>query len=277
MNKFSGFPVPPRLNRQSTPQPDPEPAPVTLGPLPTPPMGNEQGKLNEDETQYILRTTLLAEHREDPNVLRFIAAYMRCRDAGQAAREAGLTTQSGRNLRSRPDIHLAIERLTQKSVMKYGYDASEVIEKVKEAVTFDPIELENPDGSYKKHLKDIAPEARRNLKKLRVKNLYETDPNGMKVLVGEIIEYEFYDKLKAAELLGREKDIFKETKKVEHDVTANMASVLLESATRGAERAQAIDVTAQQAQLPAPRADNVIEVEEEENTANLLELAKDDE
>lgn len=214
-------------------------------------MANEQGKLSEDETHFILQSSLLAEHREDPNVLRFIANYLRCRDAKQAAKEAGLTWQAGVNLRARPDIHLAITRLTEKSVMKYGFDATEVVERVKEIAGFDPIELENPDGSFKKHLKDIAPEARRVIKKLKVKNLFETDPNGMKVLVGEIIEYEFWDKMKGVELLGREKDLFKETRKVEHDVTANMASVLLESAQRGSARAEAIDVTPRPA-LPAP-------------------------
>ncbi len=75
------------------------------------------------------------------------------------------------------------------------------------------------------------------------------------VKTGEIISYEFYDKMKATELLGREKELFKETKKVEHDVTRNMASVLLESKRRGDEaHAQVIDVTPNtHKQLPAPK------------------------
>ena len=101
---------------------------------------------------------------------------------------------------------------------------------MKEVVDFDPIELQNPDGTYKSNLHDIAPGARRNIKKLKVKNLYNQveDINGMKsrIIIGEVIEYEFYDKLKSIELVGKEKEMFKNTTRVEHDVTKNMQSVL---------------------------------------------------
>jgi hypothetical protein len=125
--------------------------------------------------------------------------------------------------------------------MKYGFDATEIMERVKEISALDPIELENPDGTFKKHFKDIAPEVRRAIKKLKVKNYYETDPNGFKVLAGEIIEYEFYDKMEAHKLLGQEKNIFKPTQKVEYDVGTNMRDVLLDGAKRGAEKA--IEIT----------------------------------
>ena len=61
------------------------------------------------------------------------------------------------------------------------------------------------------------------------------DINGVKekIIVGEMIEYEFYDKLKASELVGREKDIFKNKSVVEHGVTKDMANILLEAASRG--------------------------------------------
>lgn len=216
--------------------------------VPTPgnnrePAPKRDGALTEDETSFILRTTLLPHHHADPNVIRFIAAYMQCRDTRQAASEAGLDVRSGRNLRARPDIHQAITKLTEKSVMKYGFDASEVIEKVKEIASVDPVEFLRADGSFK-HLHEMAPEARRAIKKFKAKNIFEKDPNGMQVCTGEIIEIELWDKLKASELLGREKEIFKETKKVEHDITSNMASVLLEAKRRGEERfLEAHDVT----------------------------------
>jgi len=194
-----------------------------------PQKGTSQGRLDEDETSFILQTTLLPQHADDPNILRFIAAYMRCRDTRQAAREAGLDPRSGQNLRTRPDIHQAIVKLTEKSVMKYGFDASEVIEKVKEIAAIDPAEFLRPDGSYITDMREIPPESRRAIKKFKAKNLYEKDPNGMRVQVGVLIEVEMWDKLKATEMLGREKELFKETKKIEHDVTSNMAQVLLES------------------------------------------------
>ena len=207
-------------------------------PQPTafPEVTTSQGKLSGDETAFILRTCLLPEHADDPNILRFISNYMVCRDSRQAAKEAGLPPRAGVNLRARPDIHKAIEALTQKSVMKYGFDASEVIEKVKEVAAVDPVEFINPDGSYKTRMEDIAPEARRAIKKFKAKNLFDTDPNGMKTVVGVLIEVELWDKMKAVELLGREKDIFKETRKVQHDVTSNMRDVLLEAKNRADRR-----------------------------------------
>jgi hypothetical protein len=117
-------------------------------------------------------------------------------------------------------------------VQKYGYDAYEVIERVKEISIIDPVCFENPDGTYKTHLSQIDPEARRAIKKFKVKNMYGEDPNGMRTVVGQLVEVELYDKLKGLELLGREKNILKETKKVEHDVTSNMANLLLESKKR---------------------------------------------
>jgi hypothetical protein len=243
-----GMPLPPGF------EPEAQLAPPQMPPPPMPEIEVGQGahssKLSEDESSLILRTTLLPEHASDPNIIRFISHYMRCRDASQAAQEAGLTRKSGKSLLLRRDIYDCIRKLTDKAVIKYGFDADELIEKVKEITYFDPIELENDDGTFKKHMKDIAPEARRVLKKLKVKNTFETDPNGMKIWTGEIIEYEFYDKIKGVELLGREKDLFKETKKVQHDVTANMKDVLLASRDRAEQRV--IDVTPAK-QIEAPR------------------------
>ena len=106
------------------------------------------------------------------------------------------------------------------------------------------------DWSFKTSMREIAPEIRRGIKKFKAKNLYESDPNGMKVLVGQLIEVEFWDKLKAIEMLGREKDIFKETRKIEHDVTGRMADVLLESKRLAQSH---IDGMKDVAQLPSPK------------------------
>lgn len=197
------------------------------------------GKLDDDEVSIILKMTLRPEHREDPNILRFISSYLGCRDTAQAARDAGLQAQSGRHLRNRPDIWACIVKLTEKSVSKFGFDASEVVQKFKEVMDFDPIDLYHPDGRIKE-LSELPPEARRCIKKFKAKNIFEDDANGMPRMVGRLIEYEFYDKMRAGELLGREKDLFVEKKKVEHDVTNDMASLLLESARRADERQVAL-------------------------------------
>lgn len=231
------MPLPKPINR-STATPDARPSvppAEDLGPV----QSDTADSLSEDEIGFLLRTTLLPKHHDDPLVLRYIMAYLDCRDSAQASKEAGIHTSTGRALRQKPDIHACITAITEKALMKYGYDASEVIERLKEFAGLDPIEFENPDGSYKTHMSQIKPEARRAIKSFTVKNLYSKDPNGMNMVSGQIIKVELFDKIKVAELLGREKNILKETKKVEHDVTANMASVLLDSSRRADARALA--------------------------------------
>lgn len=200
----------------------------------------ESGELTENEYGFILDATLSRKRRDDPSVLSFIDNFIRCKNIAQASSEAGIHPSLGYKIRHYKDVANTIQKLIDKSSVKYGFDASEIMERTKEIVDFDPIQVQNSDGTYKSNLHDIAPEARRNIKKMKVKNLYNQveDMNGMKskILIGELIEYEFYDKLKAVELTGKEKEMFKNTTKVEHSVTKDMASILLESARRGKEK-----------------------------------------
>lgn len=235
-NPFPPPPMAPRLSNRAIANSIPVPpglGPITYTPPSSePPATPSVDKLTENEVSMILRTSLTSEHHRDPKVITFISNYLRCRNAAQAAKEAGLNSRDGIHLRNKPDIHLAITKFTEKAVMKYGFDADEIVERLKEIAGLDPLEFENPDGTFKLHMRDIAPEARRAIKKFKARNTYEKDPNGMDVITGQIIEVEYWDKMKAVEFLGREKDLFKETTKVQHDVTKNMASVLLDSKRR---------------------------------------------
>lgn len=208
-------------------------------PLPSIPKPG-RGELTPHEYDFILTATLKPDHRNDPDIIAFIDSFVACKSIQQASEEVGIHRKVGYSLRHRKDIANCIQKLIDKSAVKYGFDQSEIFERVKETVEFDPIMVMNRDGSFKSNLYDIAPEARRVIKKLKVKNLYNQDKdlNGIKrnIIIGEVIEYEFYDKLKAAELVGREKDMFKNTTKVEHGLTKDMESVLLGSAKRAEER-----------------------------------------
>lgn len=207
------------------------PIPSASTPIPRP-----DAALTENEYEFILNDCLKPKHRNEPTVIAFIESFVRCRDIAQASEEAGIHKHLGYKYRHRNDINNAIQKISDRSVVKGGFDTSEILQKMKEVVDFDPIELENPDGTYKRYLHQIAPEARRCLKKLKVKNIIKNveDMNGIKqpLWCGEIIEYEFYDKLKAGELAGKEKDMFKTTTKVQHDVTQDMKEVLLASSRR---------------------------------------------
>ena len=232
---MSGCPLPPKTSRTQTIEEAPLPQERYESP-PIPAMGTPDYMLTDNETAFILKATLRPDQYEDPKVLSFINNYLRCRSSAQAAREAGLATRVGDALRMKPEIHAAIEAITQKAVMKYGYDASELVERTKELANVDLASFENPDGSFKTHLSQLDPEVRRAVKKFKAKNLWGEDANGMKIVTGQLIEVELWDKLKAIDMLAREKNIFKETRKVEHDVTQQMASLLLESQARGQAR-----------------------------------------
>lgn len=196
------------------------------------------------DTMFILRKHLLPQHMADPNVLNYIKSYLQSRDNKQAAKASGLTSLEGANLRKRPDIHAAIAEITQVAIFRTGYDPSEIIHKVKELIDFDPIDLEHEDGGFKTSLKDVPDEARRALRALKVKNTYFLDannmpvlmPNGRRMVETEIISYEFYDKIKSSELIGRENNLFKESKIVTHDISTNMSNTLLESKDRAEQR-----------------------------------------
>lgn len=200
--------------------------------FPKPANSPQRPKVPWEEISLVLSTHLHPTHQSDPLIIKFIKEYLHCRSIGQASKECGISTRQGTSLIRRKDIYDSIKAISELAMFKNNFDPGELVQRVKEIVEFDPIELENSDGSFKEKLSQMAPESRRAIKKLKCKNLYETDPNGMKVLAGRIVEYEFWDKLRAVELLGREHDLFKETKRIEHDITKNMADTLLESKKR---------------------------------------------
>ena len=210
-----------------------------------PPPTTDERLLNEDETAWIIRTTLFPHHRIDPTILGFISNYMMCRDARQSAKELGLDPKDGLRILRKPDVHDCISRLTQKMLMKHGFDGAEVVERVKEVAGINVADIFDERGAFKK-IHDIRPEVQRAFKKFKVKNSWTTDPNGQKVIDGEILEVEFWDKMKAVELLGREKDLFKEKKIMEHDIGKNMSQILLDSTKRATLRLEQMkDVTPQ--------------------------------
>ena len=201
--------------------------------MPVPP---PSGELTINEADFVLDSTLKPKHRNDPTVIAFINSFIRCKSIKQACAESGAHHSLGYSIRHRKDVANCITKLIGLSATKYGFDAAEIFERAKEIAEFDPIELMNPDGTYKESLHDIPAEARRCIKKLEVQNLWnnETDINGVekKIIIGKVIKVEFWDKMKGIELAGKEKEMFKNTTKVEHGLTKDMASILLASAKR---------------------------------------------
>jgi len=210
--------------------------PIPPGFTPITKTPKESGELNDNESNFIMTDCLKKEHLNDPKVIEFIDNFIRCKSIPQASAECGVHSTLGYKWRHRKDIANCISKLIAKSAVKHGFDASELLERTREIVDVDPIHIQNRDGSFKSNLHDMPPDVRRSLKKLKVKNLWgeSEDMNGIKkkIVIGELIEYEFYDKIKAVELVGREKQMFKTTTKVEHSVTKDMKEILLASSRR---------------------------------------------
>lgn len=183
-----------------------------------------------EEFYQTLRLHLRPDHASDPKIAEFIVKYMSCRNAPQAAQEAGLSRADGRYLYQQTDIYTVIQKLTEVAVVKHGYDAAEIVERTKEIAFFDPADLVDSTGKYYENINDVPPEARRVIKKLVAKNIFEDDMNGVPQYKGKVITYEFWDKPKTLELLAREKDTFKKTTVVEHDISKNGRNFLLASA-----------------------------------------------
>lgn len=214
-------------------------------------------EVNDAVALQIMQETLRPMHVSDPTVVRFIGNYVTCRDVPQASRLSGIKPSDGRNLLARTDIWACVQKLTAEQAVKFGYDAHEVVERVKEIAAVDPVHLSNADGTYIKNINKIPPEVRRAIKSLKVKNIYEEDINGVPQYRGEIISYEFWDKLKGLELLAREKDTFKKTTVVEHDVSKNARNILLAGLNRAEKALEAIDVTPVKETLPEPLQDAI--------------------
>lgn len=204
--------------------------------FPKPP-SNLPSVIEEADVAFILKQTLRPENHDNVECLRFIAGYLNCRDVRQASLMAGIAGTRGAAFMRRRDVVDAIQAVTATAVLKHGLDPSAIVERVKEVTEVDPADIFNPDGTCKENMNDIPPHVRRAIKKFKVKNLFDFDQNGVQVLIGRMVEVEMWDKLKASELLGRETDLFKETKIVKHDATENMKSILLGSEKRAEESA----------------------------------------
>lgn len=217
-----------------------------------------QQRVAAEQFNTILSKHLNPERLNDPKIAEFIMQFTINKSVKGAAKESGLSFADGKYLYNQPDIYNAITEIMKSEVIKYGYSAAEVVERTKEIAFADPLDCMNPDGTYKKSLADIPIETRNAIKRLRFKNTYKEDSNGMMQYSGEIIDVEFWDKPKALELVAREKDTFKKTTVVEHDISKNARNYLLASARLGEKAVKELNAPAEPVKVVKPE---VIEAE----------------
>lgn len=179
----------------------------------------------------IINIMLNPEHRIDPKIIKFITAYLECRHIREAEKIAGLQSGQGKRILNKSDVQACMLKINEELGDQSAIDASAIIARTKEIVDFDIADIFTEDGRVK-DIKDIPPAASRVIKKLVVREVYEKDENGIDVFSGYIKTVEFFDKMKGIELLGSQVDLFNKKIKHEHDVTGNLASLLLNSEKR---------------------------------------------
>lgn len=210
--------------------------------IPRPPSNipPQMDPIDAEDVSLIMHRLLDKKHLNNPTVMRFLSEYLMCRDVAQAAYKANISKREGQLIIRRKDVQKALVQITNTAILKDNLDPEEIVEKVKNIAFVDPVDTVNPDGTAIENLHDIPHEVRRAIKKFEIKNLYETDPNGMKVVVGKLVKVEFWDRLKATEMLGREVGKFKETTVHEVGPTQEMKKLLLEAKDRSERRAEEI-------------------------------------
>jgi hypothetical protein len=181
----------------------------------------------------IIQQQLLPEHALDPIIVKFIYGYLDTRDVGDASKIARITKISGNKLMMKTDIQNALREINKTLARAHNFNAAEILERANEIAQFNPSDIFNDDGTIKAH-KDIPSYLMRTVKKMKVEEVWTPDSNGIKIQTGRIISIEFWDKLKAVELLGKFEGVFKDTTRHEIGVDASLANMLLGQAEQRA-------------------------------------------
>ncbi len=214
--------------------------------------------LTINESDMILKSTLLSQHYGDPVILRFIDEYLRTLSVPLAAKAAGVPLSAGRSIMRLSDVNNAIGKLSAKSAAKGGFKAQALIEGIENMNDIDIFDLLDEDGCVLPK-EQLPRELRLAVREFEVVEEWATDMNdmplfdskGKRVRKGRVVKVKMYDKLKTAELLGRVESTFISKTVVEHDIGKNAGQILHGEAMERsqARRLQMRDVTEA---LPAP-------------------------
>lgn len=177
----------------------------------------------------IIQTTLLPEHALDSVIIKFIYAYLETRHSADASKAVGISRYSGNRILAKQDIQECIRNINTSLARTHSFDAGEVLERANEIAQVNPQDVLNGDGTVK-DFQLLTPAVARTIKKMKVEEVWTNDENGVSVKTGRVVHIEFWDKLKATELLGKFEGVFKDTVKHEIGMDGNLAAVLLANA-----------------------------------------------
>ena len=179
----------------------------------------------------IINIMLDPEHRIDPKIIKFIHSYIECRHIKEAEKVAGLSSGQGKRILNKSDVQATMLKINETLGKEASFDSRELLERANEVAQFDIIDVFMDDGRVK-DVKDMPAAARRVVKKLVVREVWEKDINGVDVFSGYIKTIEFWDKIRSLEMIGKYDGVFREKVEHSHDVTGNLAALLLQSEKR---------------------------------------------
>lgn len=207
--------------------------------LPPPPPGfGNRGQKKEEEIpivtinekiSHIFATTLSQRHQQDKVIMAYIMKYVDCRHNGEASRSVGIAAHEGNNLRKHADVAEAIKKVAALATEEFGFAADDLVQRLKDIADFDPLDIYDQDTGLFKHIKDLPFEARMSIREFECENVMEKDANGIETgrVISQVLKYKFYDRPDQVKVLGREKNLFKERKVVENNVTHSLNTKLL--------------------------------------------------
>jgi phage terminase small subunit len=154
-----------------------------------------------------------------PKQQRFVLEYLKDLNATQAAIRAGYSGKTaaaiGAENLTKPEIAAAVQGALAQQNARLTMDADEAQRINATLVRFDPIVLMD-DGGNVKALKDIPPEARQCIRRIRVHKQNLTAGDGK---TDRVLDIEFYDKQPALDRDYKRLGLLKERIDVTHHQT----------------------------------------------------------
>lgn len=171
-----------------------------------------------------------------PKQDRFCLEYIKDLSAADAARRMGASEKSCRQIGSRylslPQVHDRVAELKAKQAERLELKADDVLRELLIVLKMDIAEVYEPDGKMKL-VHNIKPEIRRAIAGIDVEELFEGHGRD-RVQVGFTKKLKLWDKMKAAELLGKHLKLFADTLNL--NVEVGFADKLRKARERAAAR-----------------------------------------
>ena len=170
----------------------------------------------------ILERNLEMHDLGNPKLIAFIQAYPMTGSIREAAIAAGIPEKDasarGHQMRRRRGVRACLAEIQALMNEKHFLDPHRLVTEIEQISEFDPIELFNSDGSYKR-LEEMSSEVRSCIKDIQTAPYREKNEEGEVITKYRITHLTFYDKFTAVKMLGQETGRFVPKAKIEVSVS----------------------------------------------------------